>query len=60
MYPRIQIDLCDQCGICVEICPSEVYQMDEETVGIAFPEECIECGSCIQQCPAECLSLVDD
>lgn len=60
MYPKIQVDLCDRCGICIEICPSEVYQMGEEIVEVAFPEECIECGACVKQCPAECVALIDE
>lgn len=60
MYPKIQIDLCDHCGLCVEICPSEVYQMNQDAVQIVLPEECIECGACVKQCPSECLALVDD
>jgi NAD-dependent dihydropyrimidine dehydrogenase PreA subunit len=60
MYPRIDIGSCDRCGVCVEICPSEVYQIGRQAVDIVFPEECIECGACVQQCPAECVDLVED
>lgn len=60
MYPKIEVDLCERCGTCIEICPSEVYQMEGEGVEIAFPEECIECGACVEQCPAGCIALIDD
>ncbi|NIQ40234.1 MAG: 4Fe-4S dicluster domain-containing protein [Proteobacteria bacterium] len=60
MYPKIQADICDNCGICAEICPSEVYHIGKEIAEIVFPEECIECGACVKQCPAECLALVED
>ena len=59
MHPKIYPDQCDCCGVCVEICPSEVYQMRELGVDVAFPEECIECGACVKECPAECIVLVE-
>ncbi len=59
MYPRIEFDLCEDCEVCVEVCPSEVYRTGENAVEVAFPEECIECGACVEQCPAECIVLMD-
>ena len=59
VYPRIEHSFCDRCGICIEICPLEVYCMGSDDVEIASPEECIECGACVKQCPAECVILID-
>jgi NAD-dependent dihydropyrimidine dehydrogenase PreA subunit len=59
VFPRIQTDCCDQCGICIEICPSEVYQMREGGVEVTCPEECIECGACVRECPVQCVVLID-
>jgi len=50
---------CDGCGLCVEVCPSEVYTLDENAAKVAFPEECIECGVCENECPTACITLVD-
>jgi NAD-dependent dihydropyrimidine dehydrogenase PreA subunit len=60
MYPRIQGGLCERCGVCVEICPSEVYRMGSKGVKIAYPDACIECGACVAQCPVTCVSLIDE
>jgi NAD-dependent dihydropyrimidine dehydrogenase PreA subunit len=60
MYPTIDVDHCDCCGLCVEVCPSEVYRLDDGVVGVAFPEECIECGACVEECPTACVALVED
>jgi len=60
MYPRIEFSLCEDCEVCLEICPSEVYRRGKTSVEVAFPEECIECGACVEQCPAECIALVDE
>lgn len=59
MYPEIQMGCCDGCGLCVEVCPSEVYTLDENAAKVAFPEECIECGVCENECPTACITLVD-
>ncbi|MBW2058277.1 MAG: 4Fe-4S binding protein [Deltaproteobacteria bacterium] len=60
MYPRIDAECCDECGVCMEICPSEVYRLEGEGVRVVFPEECIECGACVEQCPKECIYLADE
>lgn len=42
---------CTGCGICVEICPVKVYELQN---GISFPanvEECIVCRKCEERCP---------
>ena len=60
MYPLVDQDKCSGCGNCVEICPSEVYQMEEDKSNPIYPEECIECWACVNHCPAESIQLIDD
>ena len=60
MYPVVDEDKCTGCGNCVEICPSEVYQMEEDKSNPVHPEECIECWACVNQCPAESIQLTED
>ena len=60
MYPIVDQEKCSGCGNCVEICPSEVYQMEEDKSDPVHPEECIECWACVTQCPAESIQLTDD
>jgi NAD-dependent dihydropyrimidine dehydrogenase PreA subunit len=60
MYPVIDQEKCTGCGNCMEICPSEVYQMEKDKSNPAHPEECIECWACVTQCPAESIQLTDD
>ena len=57
MYPVVDEDKCTGCGNCVEICPSEVYQMEEDLSIPARPEDCIECWACVNQCPTESIQL---
>jgi NAD-dependent dihydropyrimidine dehydrogenase PreA subunit len=48
-------DSCEACEECVDICPAEVYVIEE---GVSTPinvEECTECCSCVEVCPADAI-----
>lgn len=51
----INYGLCIGCGECYKVCPSDIFNFDEETklVTVAYPEECWYCGACIYDCPIE-------
>ncbi|MFX1538939.1 MAG: nitroreductase family protein [Promethearchaeota archaeon] len=44
-------ELCIKCGNCVKSCPSNIFSMDQDIVGVEFEEYCILCGHCIAICP---------
>ncbi len=50
-------DKCIHCGLCISICPVEVFKFDENWKVIAETEKCIHCGVCIKVCPCQALSL---
>jgi Pyruvate/2-oxoacid:ferredoxin oxidoreductase delta subunit len=46
---------CDQCGICVDVCPTVAVSLNG---GLHVDvERCIGCGLCVYKCPVESLSL---
>ena len=53
MPPIIDMNKCDGCGRCVEICEGDVFYGSKEggIPVIAYPEECWHEGSCVQECP---------
>jgi NAD-dependent dihydropyrimidine dehydrogenase PreA subunit len=57
---RIDIELCNGCGICVESCPMDVIRIDEKTgkAVVTYPEDCTLCNWCELDCPqtAICIS----
>lgn len=65
---RISIDteLCKGCEICVDRCPTDVYEMSGEGVDrypvATDPEDCIDCSKCELLCPDFALDVevVDD
>ena len=50
---RIDHELCNGCGICVNTCTVDVIRMDKDNkkAVIKYPEECICCAFCEIDCP---------
>ncbi|MEJ2049364.1 MAG: 4Fe-4S binding protein, partial [Calditrichota bacterium] len=51
---RINIDLCSQCGICVEYCRFEAIENF-----IINPVKCEGCGFCVKLCPNNAIEFED-
>jgi len=49
-------DLCDGCGVCVEVCPVNAITMTAGKAKID-PFLCISCGACIPICPREAIDF---
>ena len=48
----IDRDWCKGCGICVELCPKKVLELDDkDKVFAARSEDCIACILCEIRCP---------
>ena len=56
--PALDKQRCNNCGICVEICPMGSITL--ETEGIVTTGVCIKCQACIQKCPQQALSFTDE
>lgn len=48
---------CVHCGLCISICPVEVFRFDENWRVVADVDKCIHCGVCTRVCPCGALSL---
>ncbi|MFW5729322.1 MAG: 4Fe-4S dicluster domain-containing protein [Spirochaetota bacterium] len=58
---RIEIDpgWCKGCGICIEFCPKDVIDWNEDGRAYPFrPERCIACELCERMCPDLAVRLV--
>jgi NAD-dependent dihydropyrimidine dehydrogenase PreA subunit len=45
------------CGICVNICPEDVFVMTDNGPQVAYPDECYYCGACAMDCPASAIKV---
>lgn len=50
-------DQCVGCGMCAEVCPHGVFDMDEGKTRITDKDLCMECGACAKNCPANAISV---
>ncbi len=48
--PTIDADKCIGCGECVDVCPADVYEIQDEKCVPVNAEECLGCESCIEVC----------
>jgi ferredoxin len=55
---RIDPELCNACGTCLERCTIEAIKEGDETMEIN-PGKCIGCALCVTACPEEAIELVD-
>ena len=52
---------CKGCRICVNLCPKNVLELDEDNkIVIARREDCIKCGQCELRCPDFAIYLEGD
>jgi heterodisulfide reductase subunit A len=55
---------CVGCGQCLEACPSQARQLDEQTATVRVSEaQCLGCGACAPACPtgaADMLNFTDE
>jgi len=53
-YPVINIELCTECGTCVNKCTHGVYNKDEAPRAVViYPEGCVQgCTGCGTLCPS--------
>jgi len=56
---RINLDGCNGCGTCVDVCPMDVLRIDEimNKAVVRYPEDCMTCYSCERQCPTGCVDV---
>jgi len=48
---------CTGCGMCIEVCPHHVFEMNVKNAMIINFDACMECGACRQNCPSGAISV---
>jgi len=53
-------DLCVGCGVCVDDCPAEVFDLVDDIAKVARIEDCTVCRLCESECPSEAIVVEED
>jgi len=54
---EVNAEKCVGCGECVEVCPVEVFELQDEKSVPVYAEECLGCESCIEVCEEEAITI---
>jgi NAD-dependent dihydropyrimidine dehydrogenase PreA subunit len=60
MY-KVEVDKgkCIGCEECVNVCPVDVFEMQDEKSVPVNADECIECESCVEVCEQEAITVTE-
>ena len=56
MAVTVNNDTCTACGICADVCPTDVFDMEDVAI-VARGADCTECGICVDDCPNGSITL---
>lgn len=48
---------CAGCGMCIQVCPHQVFTLKEKKAVILNRDHCIECGACAKNCPFSAINV---
>jgi NAD-dependent dihydropyrimidine dehydrogenase PreA subunit len=54
---KIDPSRCGGCGLCVEVCPHSVFQIENHKAHIVDLDSCMECGACAKNCASNALTV---
>jgi ferredoxin len=55
----LQLDeaTCIGCGMCVAVCPHQVFALEGKKAAIRAFDDCMECGACALNCPVKAICV---
>ena len=53
--PFVDNAKCTGCGTCAEVCPVNVFEMENNKAVVKRPDDCIQCRACEASCPEKAI-----
>ncbi|MDD5170233.1 MAG: mercury methylation ferredoxin HgcB [Syntrophales bacterium] len=54
---KLDENKCTGCGMCLEVCPHDVFTINGKRLAVGNRDACMECGACSRNCPFEAISV---
>ncbi|WP_102401739.1 mercury methylation ferredoxin HgcB [Haloimpatiens massiliensis] len=54
---KLNEEKCTGCKMCINVCPHEVFVMEDKKAVIIRKDSCMECGACAQNCPSGAIEV---
>jgi ferredoxin len=54
---RLNRALCVGCGVCLDVCPHAVFEIQSGKALDSARDACMECGACALNCPVGAISV---
>lgn len=54
---KLDIEKCVGCGLCVTVCPHNVFAIQNKKAIIVNKDNCIECGGCMNNCEPKAITV---
>lgn len=54
---QLDSEKCTGCGMCLTVCPHQVFEMQEKKAAVADLDACMECGACARNCAFSAITV---
>ncbi|MBW2011677.1 MAG: 4Fe-4S binding protein [Deltaproteobacteria bacterium] len=55
----VDAEKCKGCEECVDVCPSDVFEMQNEKSVPVNADECVFCESCVEVCEEDAITVTE-
>lgn len=54
---KLAAEKCTGCGMCIKVCPHNVFTLQNNKAIVSDRDSCMECGACAMNCPVGAIQV---